>query len=47
MEHIKMSVESFKGLRCLEATGTTLLRIIYTLPTPQQFCHPTLRWTGT
>lgn len=37
----------FKGLHCLEATRTTLLRIIYTLPTPQQFCHPTLRWTGT
>lgn len=37
----------FKGLHCLEATRTTLLRIIYTLPTPRQFCHPTLRWTGT
>lgn len=37
----------FKGLHCLEAVRTILFRIIYTLPTLQQFCHPTLWWTDT
>lgn len=36
-----------KGLHYLEAIRTMLLTIIYTLPTIQQFCHPTLRWTDT